>query len=66
MISDTVSDVELISRLPERDCDDELRCCPEIIVSISLPSEIPLSFGLSFNLGQGYRASQLVDALVLG
>lgn len=66
MISDTVSDIELISRLPERDCDDGLSCRPEVIVSISFLSEIPLSFGLSFKLGQGYRASQLVYALVLG
>lgn len=63
---DTVPDLELISRLLERHGNnDEVNCCSEV-VSISLLSEIPLSFGLSLNLGQVYRASQLVDALVSG
>lgn len=66
MISDTVSDVELTSRLLGRHADDEVSCCPEIVVSISFLREIPLSFSLILNLGHGYRVSQLVDALVSG
>lgn len=64
MISDTAWDAELTSKSLEQRGDNEGTGCPEVIVSISFLSEIPLSFVLGLNLGQGSCASQLVDALV--
>jgi hypothetical protein len=63
MISDTVSDVESISRLLERPGSDGMNCRPAVVVTNLFLSEIPLSFVPSLNLGQVYHTSQLGDAL---
>ena len=53
MMSDTVPDLELISRFLDRHGDDKVSCCPEVVVSIPVLSETPLRFSPKFNARLG-------------